>query len=78
MPRVVPIVPLPAAMPKCWDIAEDWAEWSRLNKVAAVSGQLDHFCADCTPQYAEEMKRQGRCAYPDEATRPEKVKPHAK
>ena len=68
-------------MPKCWDRADDWAEWVRLNPLASPGGRgqklLEHFCVDCTPEYAAEMTRQNRCAYPDPVTRPEKATVHA-
>lgn len=75
-----PVIPLIPVMPRCWDKPDDWREWVRLNKIAGPVDRkksLEHFCADCTPEYAERMKQEGRCAYPDPATRPEKVTPHA-
>lgn len=66
-------------MPRCWDRPHDWDEWVRLNRLAGANGPrskgLDHFCTDCSESYAAQMTAAGRCAYPDPATRPEKVKP---
>lgn len=77
--KPVRILPLLPAMPKCWDSAEDWEAWVRLNRIAGPvdrAKSLEHFCNDCTPEYAARMTQSGRCAYPDPATRPEKVTPH--
>ncbi len=51
--------------PKCWH--GDWAEWNRLNEMAgSLPGRpLDHFCADCLPEFKREQARAGRCAYPE-------------
>ena len=51
--------------PKCW--TGDWAEWNRLNELAgALPGRpLDHFCADCLPEFKRQQCRAGCCAYPD-------------
>lgn len=72
-------IALHPVMPKCWDNPGDWAEWVRLNRVAGPvdrAKSLEHFCNDCTQDYAARMARDGRCAYPDPANRPEKVRPN--
>ncbi len=76
MRKTIPIEPLPPAMPKCFDNLPNWLEWTRLNKLAGPvdrAGSLEHFCADCLPDYQKRMHAQERCAYPNEATRPAKV-----
>lgn len=76
MRRIVPIEPLPPAMPKCFDNRANWLEWVRLNKLAGPvdrAGALEHFCADCLPHYQQQMHDERRCAYPDASTRPTKV-----
>lgn len=74
------VIPLHPVMPRCWDNPKDWAEWVRLNRIAGTVDRqksLEHFCNDCTPEYAASMTAVGRCAYPDPAQRPEKVTPRA-
>jgi hypothetical protein len=77
--RLVRLTILPPVMPKCWDNPDDWKEWVRLNKIAGPvdrAKSLEHFCNDCSAQYAARMIEASRCAYPDPASRPEKVTPH--
>lgn len=77
MRRTVPIEPMPPVMPRCWNDRQNWLEWVRLNKLAGTvdrAGSVEHFCVDCTKEYQRAMHREQRCAYPDEATRPTKVK----
>ena len=54
-------------MPACWDSAENWAEWERLNRLASAppGRPADYFCTDCLPAFKEAACRAGRCAYPD-------------
>jgi hypothetical protein len=53
--------------PACWSSAENWVEWERLNHLTgALSGcPIDHFCADCLPEFKAAACGAGRCAYPD-------------
>jgi len=77
MRRIIPIEPLAPVMPRCFDNLPNWLEWVRLNKLAGPvdrAGSHEHFCADCLPDYQQRMEHTGRCAYPDAATRPTKVK----
>lgn len=77
MRKTIPIEPMAPVMPRCWSDRQNWLEWVRLNKLAGTvdrAGSVEHFCVDCTEEYQREMHRQQRCAYPDAATRPTKVK----
>lgn len=55
-----------ALMPRCWSDMSDWAEWNRLNVLARDTSDkpLDHYCTDCTPEYQQRMKGEGRCVNP--------------
>lgn len=58
--------PTISAMPICWDTAENWKEWQRLNAEAKDNNAKrgDHFCHDCLPEYKARMVTAGRCAHP--------------
>lgn len=53
--------------PLCWGSTASWIEWQKFNEQAgAAPGKaLDHYCADCEPEYQARMCKQQRCAYPD-------------
>ena len=59
--------PLPAAMPLCWDLPANWAEWQRLNAFVRdnSASPLDHYCTDCLPEYKARMVAEGRCGHPE-------------
>ncbi|HVA73459.1 MAG TPA: hypothetical protein VNF71_02700 [Acidimicrobiales bacterium] len=43
---------------------EEFARWSEANQRAALQGRAHRAvspCEDCTPVFAEEMRREGRC-----------------
>lgn len=50
-------------MPACWRSREDWQEWNRFNR-ETLDRPLDHFCADCSPEFQRRMKESLRCIHP--------------
>lgn len=48
--------------PKCCPTIEIWSDWVESAR-SCSPGPLS-FCADCTPEYAEEMRSIKRCEHP--------------
>lgn len=49
--------------PNCFETDADWQAWLELRSVA-WSERAVHYCADCTYQHQQRMKRLDRCAHP--------------
>ena len=58
--------------PACFDWEWQFLKWQRAAHLAiprrgAISPRLASttYCTDCTSEYQDDMKEQGRCAYPE-------------
>ena len=69
------LVPMPTQAPPCFASQKEWntykfiCDW-QANQSGSGAGSKRMipksftYCVDCTPEYRDEMKRQGRCRFP--------------
>ena len=51
-------------MPLCFKPAQ-WEAWKEIARECPVDLNGLSCCADCTPDFQRQMKREGRCEYPN-------------
>lgn len=51
--------------PACFNSSEDFEAWLDLAVETDLEKPRLSFCVDCTKRYQWEMKKEGRCAFPD-------------
>lgn len=52
--------------PPCFDSEQQFVQWVQLASTARTNGKsaMIGYCRDCTPEYAERMRREKRCIQP--------------
>lgn len=56
--------------PNCFDTDAQFDEYmAMLLKAVDVPDDQRHFCFDCTPDHQHQMMQEGRCEYPENATK---------
>lgn len=56
-----------APMPRCWSSRDDWQWWNKYNDQVTRDNPRrppENYCADCLPEFKQQMMAAGRCAYP--------------
>jgi len=56
-------VKMPVKHPACFASQRQYGPYKVLAQLTATDGFT--FCTDCTSEYRDQMKAQGRCKYPD-------------
>lgn len=53
--------------PACFESEEQFSDWSAAAKQVYhyKHGRMTPYCTDCTPAYAAQMQREGRCEHPE-------------
>ena len=51
--------------PACFDTDQQFQEWVAADINCYHKSHISLICTDCTPQYAERMRRAGRCEHPE-------------